>query len=187
MTTKSVGNIRLATGDGRSDLLYNAYHLLTQLSALYSHFTASAQAAEHKQVFESLSVDILTDIGDLYIALQASDKGSKPPSNAKKINTSLVLTCNHLFRVITLTDAWTPFVRNAKISGFLERKWLRILAALEEGAGKELVVLNDLTKRAEIRAQTVKMHLEKVIMKDRQTQKAFDVAEITLLDKSFGF
>ena len=187
MTTKSVGNIRLAAGDSRNDLLYNAYHLLTQLSAMYTHFTSHTQSAEHKQAFESLSFDILTDIGNLYVAWESLDKSSKPLPTPKKISVSLVLTCNHLFRVITLTDGWTPFFRNARIACLIERKWLRILAALKEGAGKESVVLNDLSKRADIRAQTVMKHLEKVTMKDRQTQNAFDAADMALLDKSFGY
>jgi hypothetical protein len=154
---------------------------------MYTHFTANTQSAEHKKIFENLSVDILTDIGDLYIAWESLDRKEKPLSNGKKLSMRLVLTCNQLFRVITLANAWTPFVRTAKISGFLERKWLRILADLKVDAGKELAVLNDLSRRAEIRARTVKLALEKVVTKDYQTQAAFDTAEITLLDKSFGF
>jgi hypothetical protein len=154
---------------------------------MYTHFTAHVQLVEQKQVFESLSLDLLNDIGDLYVAWESLDVGSKPLSNAKKTNKSLVLTCNHLFRVFNLTDTWTPFSRHAKIAGFLERKWLRILSALKEGAGKELVVLNDLSKRSELRAQIVMKHLEKVVLKDHQTQRAFDAAEAALLDKSFGF
>lgn len=186
MTKKSVANIRFAAGDARSDLLYNAYHLLTQLSAMYTHFTANVQSGEHQQIFETLSIEILTDIGDLYVAWESSDRSSIAPSSAKKTNMSLMLTCNHLFRVVTLTDAWTPFVRYARIAGYLERKWLRILTELKQDAGIELVVLIELSKRAELRAQSIMEHLDKIITKDGQVQKAFD-AEISLLDKSLGF
>jgi hypothetical protein len=187
MTTKSVGNIRLAAGDGRSDLLYNAYHLLTQLSAMYTHFTSHAQSPEHKQVYENLSVDILTDIGDLYVAWEVLDKNSKPVREPQRLAKTLVLTCNQLFRVIALTDAWTSFVKTTTLAGFLERKWLRVLKALKENAGKESAVLSELSKRAEARAHTVSLQLEKVKTHERQTQKAFDTAEMTLLEKTFGF
>ncbi len=187
MTTRPVGNIRLSSGDGRNDLLYNGYHLLTQLSAMYTHFTAHAQSAEHKQVYENLSLDILTDIGDLYIAWEAFDKDSKPVTDAKKLAKRLVLTCNHLFKVITLTDAWTPFIRTATLANYLERRWLRILAALIDGAGKETAVLTELSARADVRAKLVTTHLEKTRLKDRYTQKSFDAADRILLDKSFGF
>jgi len=187
MTTKSLGNIRLAAGESRGDLLYNAYHLLTQLSAMYTHFNAQAQSKEHKTVFENLSVDILTDIGDLYIVWESIDKTSHAVKDNGALANRLILTCNHLYRVITLTDTWTSFVKTATLSGLLERKWLRILSALKEDAGKELAVLTELTIRAEQRMKLVTAHLEKMKIKERQTQQAFDSADLILLDRSFGF
>jgi hypothetical protein len=188
MTSITIGNIRLAAGSDRSGILYNAYHLLTQMSALYAHFSQYAQTAEQKKFFAGFSDGIIMDIGNFYIAWEGLDKkNNQEVPNGWQLAERVIHTCSQFLKIMQLTNEWTPFTKTTDLSILCEKRWRSILIQLCVGAGKEAAVLNELRKVSEDREQSQCRERDKYRVADRRTQDAFDSADFSLLEKSFGF
>lgn len=188
MSNITVGNIRLAAGSDKNSILYNAYHLLTQISALYAHFSLYARSVEHKQVILGIGDEIIGDIGDFYIIWEGLDKSVQEPLPAgKKLAPLMVHTCRQFTKIIEHSNEWTPFGKMGSLLILAERRWRRILVGMRDGAGKEAAVLSGLQARCEGRGQRINREMQTNRIVERQTQNAFDAAEQSFLDKSFGF
>lgn len=188
MSAITVGNIRLAAGSDKNSVLYNAYHLLTQISALYAHFSLYVQSYDHKMVILSFGDEVVSDIGDFYLVWEGLDKTVEEAiPSGKELAVLMVHTCQQFAKIIELSNEWTSYGKMTSLLLLSERRWRRLLTKLLLGAGKEGSVLNELKTRCEDRGQRLARELQKSKVFDRQTQNAFDVADHSLLEKSFGF
>lgn len=188
MSANTVGNIRLAAGSDRASMLYNSYHLITQMAAFYANASQHRRPAQERAVFEQLSDDLIRELGDLYMAWGSLDKDSAAPvPESGRLTLLINHTCSQFSTIITQAGEWTPVTKILSLTVLMEKRWVRILTALKQGAGKELAVLAELEARSEARMEKIKSELQRRRLAGRMTQDSFDAADSSLLDKSFGF
>jgi hypothetical protein len=188
MSANTVGNIRLAAGSDRASILYNAYHLITQMAAFYANASQQRRPAQERAVFEQLSDDLIRELGDLYMAWEGLDtERAAPVPDSARLVRRVSHTCAQFSTIIARAGEWTPVTRMLALTVLMEKRWVRILKALKEGAGKESAVLSELTSRSEARREMIGAELQRRRLAGRMTQDSFDAADSSLLDKSFGF
>lgn len=188
MSASIGGNIRLATGGDRNSILYNAYHLITQMAAFYGNVSQQTRPKFEQAVFTRLSDAVIKDLGELYIAWESLDKTNIIPlTQGEALARRVTHTCGQFSKIMHGANEWTPFLKMLALVVLIEKRWIRILKSLTQGAGKEAAVLAGLIAAAEGRSRLVTADLHQKRLAGRLTQDAFDAADQSLLDKSFGF
>lgn len=125
--------IRLARPDEPGATFYNAYHYLTQISALYAQAGQYDQKAEHRDLWFELCDGTLKDLGDVFNVWDAMVKDvriSKATTDDGKLHAVIERACHRSALLLDRVNVWTPVERWVRLVGLCERRWQRVLARL---------------------------------------------------------
>lgn len=125
--------MRLAPLQDPGASLYNSYHFLTQLSALYAAAVGFDHHALGKATWEDLCDLVLADLGDLYVAWEAVLKKGKtgiPMPDDPVLGKVIVQACLRADVLMRHLNVWTPIQRVARLLVLFERRWQKLLTAL---------------------------------------------------------
>jgi hypothetical protein len=170
-----------AAADPGADV-YNAYHLLTQLSGLYAQAAASDHHAEGRAVWGELADQCVDDLGELFgvwsiVAPRAHTPGPTPDAHLFGDVRSACVRAEVMVRMLNI---WIPLQRWARLLGLVERKWGRLAARLAPQVGDQAKRIDLLRERATARGQRVLGLYESYTSELARLDAAFD-ASATLL------
>lgn len=178
----SVPQARLAAAADPGANVYNAYHLLMQLSGLYAQAAASDHHAEGCAVWGELADQCIEDLGELFgvwsiVARRAATPGSTPDA---RLFSDLRSTCVRAEVMVRMLNVWIPLRRWARLLGLVERKWGRLAARLAPQVGDEAKRIEQLRERATGRGQRVLGLCESYTSEQARLDAAFDASTALL-------
>lgn len=127
--------ILLAKAEEPTAAIYNSYHYLTEISALYSQAAQYEQDAEHRAKWQAICDSTLQDLGDVFVAWESTQKAGKnikPATTSTKIYSLINRSCKQAIVIVENVNLWTPVERWARLLDLCERRWQRILIGLSE-------------------------------------------------------
>lgn len=150
--------VRLAAADDRGAEVYNCYHLLSQLLALYSEAAQSDPHLETRSDWADLAEQCVEDLGELFAIWEAVAQ----PSGASqlvpvdpRLHADLRSTCLRTAVLVRSLNIWVPFDRWARLLALVERKWIRLATRMESAVGDQATRLVRLRERANGRGRRV--------------------------------
>jgi hypothetical protein len=180
----SVPQVRLAAATDPGADVYNAYHLLMQLSGLYAQAAASDHHVEGRTLWGALADQCVEDLGELFgiwsvVAQRAETPALTPDA---QLFFDLRSACMRAEVMVRMLNVWVPLQRWARLLGLVERKWGRLAARLAPRAGDQAKRLEQLRERATARGQRVLGLYESYRSEQARLDAAFDASATLLIN-----
>lgn len=150
--------VRLASAEDRGAEVYNCYHLLSQLLALYTEAAQHDPHLETRGDWAEFAEQCVEDIGELFAIWEVVAQSPKLPIRLigdDRLHADVRSACLRTAVLVRTLNVWVPFDRWARILVLLERKWIRLATRLEGGVGEQATRLVRLRQRASGRDQRV--------------------------------
>ena len=135
--------------------LYNAYHYLTQLSALYAQAAEVDPTVDGKAEWNRLCDQVIVDLGVLVAAWETTLAEARMghASNVPTVGAQrLVLSARRLARLAGLLNIWVPMDRWTRIALRCETRWQRLLGGFTDASPTVKVKLQPVVQASQGRA-----------------------------------
>lgn len=168
--TTPVSRIRLAQPGERGANLYNGYHLLTQLAAVYAQMVELDHRAPGRVLLAELADSAMNDLGDVYTAWEQV-LNSPQPSGSTLDDAALGLVvrraCVRVDAAVAATNAWTVLRKWVQLAFLAERRWQKLLAEFAQRESRLEGKLTRVVRASQDRASRLSGLKEKY---DRESQ-----------------
>jgi hypothetical protein len=181
--------MRLAPVQDPGASLYNSYHYLTQVSALYAAAVGFDHHALAKSTWEDLCDLVLQDLGDLYTAWETvlnKGKTGIPMPDDPVLGKVIVRACERADVMMRHLNVWTPIQRVARVLYLCERHWQRLLHSLAAECPELAAPLAAIRSGSLDRASRLTGLLEKYRQEEARMGAALVLAQATLAKPGGG-